>query len=237
MRYENAQKEMWRKGDYSIPTKVETRQSVLDVYCNVFNRQSVPENQSYWTVGGRHYNNDGSLRKNTEYDHLIKKKFIQPDQFVSVESDKKIHRRNSLIQGPTWIHNDFNVAITNAIADNSFNAAVLNYDIPRVPTTEEVVNYIVSILYEITKAIERKEIGDILVSIDLILRERKKTKVLDSKDVLECLFNTSRFGKYVYSSGLWNFFPFYYEIPGLKSHSVPMGYFHMWHSSREPGKK
>jgi hypothetical protein len=168
------QEELMKDSLWTSPRKIEARsRAVFEVYKDIFGRDSIPKDKQYWTMGGKHYTDDFKPADNTELDHALKSHIIQrKGQFYSAENIEEINKNNkSVIRGPHWIYNDFTSAISEAIFNQRFNPAIINFDTPREPTTKDVREDVASLLFQLTKAIQRNEIGDFLFVMSFTLRK------------------------------------------------------------------
>jgi len=90
----------------SIDKKISREQTIINIYKEYFNSQSIPEDKQYWTLCGSHYNKFGSPIKG-EYGHLIESGLIKSHQFYGVDREKEIIEKNLEVYPElNWLHGD-----------------------------------------------------------------------------------------------------------------------------------
>jgi hypothetical protein len=77
------------------------RARIIEAYQEVSGNDTIPSNQYMFTLGGPATEDDSELDYYTN-----RRKFLTKRQYVSVERDVGVHRKNKSIKGPTWLYGD-----------------------------------------------------------------------------------------------------------------------------------
>lgn len=93
------------------------RARYIEAYQVISGNLTLPYNRYFFTLGGLSVDSNtffehGKPAPFSELDYLSRhRRFIDPEQYVSVERDRKIHRQNTAIKGPTWLLGNFDTCL------------------------------------------------------------------------------------------------------------------------------
>lgn len=101
--------------------------TIIDLYRQVFKRNSIPDDKQYWSMCGAHFNRDGPLKG--ELGHLTETGLISPTQFNGVDRELSIIEANQdLHPDINWFHGDFLEVMEEEYLEGRFNPVIINYD-------------------------------------------------------------------------------------------------------------
>jgi hypothetical protein len=97
---------------WNTPEKIEYRQKcIIEPFYLKYGTKSLDKSLFYWSICGSN-SFDGTEVKGSEIDHMVSSGLISPEQFVGVDRDDSIIKRNtSAYPLATWICDDFETAI------------------------------------------------------------------------------------------------------------------------------
>jgi len=180
--------------EWSFPIKVKSRkETIIDLYLELFGRESLPLHKTYWSMAGQCYNN-GPVH-NCEYDQLVKSGFLKSTQFHGVEINRDIHSQNTKITDTQWHLGHF-VDVLEQHTD--LNPGVIRYDGTAMPQT------CAKDLADIINILTECNIHDVLVLFSVAVEARShKLSVADISSTLQQYPSFCRF----YKQGKWSHHP------------------------------
>lgn len=159
--------------------------TIIDLYKKLYNRDSIPDDEQFWSMCGAHFNPISNLEG--EFGHLIKSNLIKPNQYFGIDKELSVIEGNKKVYpNTTWINDDFYRALNRALIYNTFNPAIINYD--GVMQPKYGMQYLKSILmmldYNVSKEL-------LLVSNFILTNPRNFYSINKNKytiaDALDCL--------------------------------------------------
>lgn len=102
------------------------RARIIESYRYLTDNRTIPNNQYIFSLGA-----DATL-PGSEYEYLVReRKFLKPWQYVSVERDKHIHRRNLSIDGPLFLQGNLKHVFPRIFnsAKNGYECAIVSADL------------------------------------------------------------------------------------------------------------
>ena len=111
--------------EWDCEEKVQSRSiSIINLYRDIYGKDSIPAEKQYWTMCGAHFNKQGKI--NGEFGHVTETGLIRPDQFFGIDREEVIIENNSkLYPDANWFNGDFLEVMESY---DGFNPAIINYD-------------------------------------------------------------------------------------------------------------
>ena len=108
--------------------KIDSRTiGIIQLYREIFEEESIPRKNQYWTMCGAHFNRSGPIRG--ELGHLTDDKLIVSQQYFGVDREKEIIISNAKIHpNVRWLCGDFLDCMERYKTANKFNPRIINYD-------------------------------------------------------------------------------------------------------------
>jgi hypothetical protein len=122
----------------NCPTKAKSRvKSIIEPWKTLTGQDSVPANECYVTLCGPMSGGNGYLFPHCELLHLVREKFIEPEQFHGIERDETVWRNNvSAVErtfgrnGKPCLHEPEDlIAVLGRLLSAKTRIAVLNIDL------------------------------------------------------------------------------------------------------------
>ena len=162
------------------PAKITARiNTILTPYRKLFGT-SLPMDKQYWTMCGRLTKNDHSEDKLSEFNQMVRRGLIIPEQFYGVEIDKKINVMNKCTHPHLNLVNGdfFNVMIKYA-SEKNFNPGIIYADMPFMH--ERAASYFCNII-ELLKQINA---NNVMVVLNYMRNNPLSGKEYDANALIE----------------------------------------------------
>lgn len=154
--------------DYGTGRKETARtETIISQYRNLFSRHNLPKEQQYYTLCAEHTDN-GSLKKGSELDHLLKVGLIEETQFVGIDQDQGIIERASrALPSSRWIHGRFDHVLSQERSHNAaYRPGIVNCD--TIYMAKKAGDLLGSVLFNTF------HLPEVMIVANIIKRQRSK---------------------------------------------------------------
>ena len=198
----------------ACPKKIASRQqTIINIYRNRYNLQSIPEDKQYWTICGRCSYEYGKLEEHCEPDQIISSGLVKPNQFHGIEISQEIYDWNAKANKDiNWHLGDFYETMVEYSNHNYFNPAIINADMLLMP--KNGAQYLSKILSFIDTKVK-----DVMVVANYVAECRHLRSNMD--DIVSNIEKEPSF-QLAFNNGNWSIHDEYYWYNGTGKTSTKM---------------
>jgi hypothetical protein len=146
----------------SIRKAKSRKETIIDPYKSIFNRNSIPDDKQYWCLCNYQADEDGNIPKTSEIAQLKENGLINFNQFHGVDlGEDEINRNKTHIPDANWYHGElYEIIVKN---NKIFNPAIINIDLTVMDAKA------ISIVTMIMRHINRKKINNVMIVLNIML--------------------------------------------------------------------